>query len=217
MIKKKITINSITLNHYPDTNKSRSSNLPLLELSVKEDPTDDRNMHYLGREYMYYKEYDKAIETLKKHLLLEKAKWKDERAASMRFIGRCYKELKNNKEAHLWYELAIKEAHYLRDAYVENALLYYEEENYKEVENYCLKALTIRNHEKTYINETSSWNETIYDLLSIATFYLEKFDYSKVFINIACQMNPTDNRLQENKIIIEEKVKEIVNNLLSFI
>ncbi len=44
----------MTLNHYPDKNKSRSSYLPLLELSVKEDPEDDRNMHYLGREYMYY-------------------------------------------------------------------------------------------------------------------------------------------------------------------
>lgn len=44
----------IVLKHYPDSSKSRSSYLPLLELSVKEDPDDDRNMHYLGREYMYY-------------------------------------------------------------------------------------------------------------------------------------------------------------------
>ena len=36
----------MTLNHYPDSKKSRSSYLPLLELSVEEDPTDDRNMHY---------------------------------------------------------------------------------------------------------------------------------------------------------------------------
>ena len=48
-----ITIDNIVLNHYPDKSKSRSSYLPLLELSVKEDPNDDRNMHYLGREYMY--------------------------------------------------------------------------------------------------------------------------------------------------------------------
>ena len=49
-----LTTDEITLNHYPDNTKSRSSYLPLLELSVKEDPEDDRNMHYLGREYMYY-------------------------------------------------------------------------------------------------------------------------------------------------------------------
>ena len=44
----------IIINHYPDQTKSRNSYLKLLELSVKEEPNDDRNMHYLGREYMYY-------------------------------------------------------------------------------------------------------------------------------------------------------------------
>lgn len=55
----------VILKHYPDATKSRSSYLPLLELSVREDHDDDRNMHYLGREYMYYEKWDKAIETLK--------------------------------------------------------------------------------------------------------------------------------------------------------
>ena len=58
----------ITLNHYPDPTKSRSNYLPLLELSVKEDPEDDRNMHYLGREYMYHQKYNEAIDTLIRHL-----------------------------------------------------------------------------------------------------------------------------------------------------
>lgn len=53
-IERETTADEVTLNHYPDKNKSRSSYLPLLELSVKEDPEDDRNMHYLGRKYMYY-------------------------------------------------------------------------------------------------------------------------------------------------------------------
>ena len=58
----------IILNHYPDSTKSRSSYLPLLELSVKENPENDRNMHYLGREYMYYGKWNEAIDTLTKHL-----------------------------------------------------------------------------------------------------------------------------------------------------
>lgn len=204
-----IVIDTITLNHYPDRNKKRSQYLPLLELSVKEDPTDDRNMHYLGREYMYYERYEEAITTLKKHLTLEKARWKDERAASMRFIGRSYVRLNNYKEAHLWYDQAKKEAPHLRDSFIEDALLYYEEENYIKVEENCLKALTIRSHQKTYINETFSWNETVYDLLSIASYYLEKFYYSLLFINMAIEINPYDERLKENKLLIEKKIKEI--------
>ena len=88
-----LTTDLITVNHYPDSSKSRSSYLPLLEMSVLEDPTDDRNMHYLGREYMYYGRYEDSIATLKKHLELERATWRDERCASMRFISRCYKNL----------------------------------------------------------------------------------------------------------------------------
>ena len=89
-----ITTDNITVNHYPDSTKSRSSYLPLLELSVKEDPDNDRNMHYLGREYMFYGKWNEAIDTLIKHLNLPKAVWKDERCASMRFIARCYSNLK---------------------------------------------------------------------------------------------------------------------------
>ena len=62
---KEIIVKDIVLNHHPDRTKSRSNYLPLLELSVKEDPLDDRNMHYLGREYMYYQRWDECIATLK--------------------------------------------------------------------------------------------------------------------------------------------------------
>ena len=196
----------VIINHYPDNNKSRGSYLPLLEMSVLEDPQDDRNMHYLGREYMYYGKWKQAIETLKKHLSLERATWKDERAASMRFIGRCYKNLGNIEEAYSWFDKAIKEAPYLRDGYIEKALLDYENKNYISVVKEVLEALTINNKSNSYINETFSFNETPYDLLSIAFYYLDMYDLSLLFINKALEINPNDDRLKNNKKIIEEKV-----------
>ena len=202
-----ITINDITVNHYPDSTKSRSSYLPLLELSVQEDPEDDRNMHYLGREYMYNGKWNQAITTLKKHLSLKKATWKDERAASMRFISRCYKNLNNYPEARDYLNQAIKEAPYLRDAYVERALLEYEQSNYKEVEKYCLKALKITTHEKTYINEPFSWDHTIYDLLAISCYYQEKYNYAVYFSNLALQISPENERLNNNHQIYLAKEK----------
>lgn len=199
-----ITIDSITLNHYPDSTKSRRSYLPLLELSVKEDPKDDRNMHYLGREYMYYGQWKKSIKTLKKHLNLKTATWKDERAASMRFIGRCYKNLKNYSLAREWFNKAIKEAPNLRDAYVERALMEYELENYFAVEEFCLKALKIKTHTKSYINEPFSWDSTIYDLLSLSCYYQRKYEYATYFVDLALQINPNDKRLRNNKLIFEK-------------
>ncbi len=206
--KHSITIDSITLNHYPDHQKSRSSYLPLLELSVKEDKEDDRNMHYLGREYMFYSRWDDAIKTLKRHLNLKSATWKDERAASMRFIARSYKAKKDFKNAKYWYKKAIKEAPYLRDAYVERALLAYEEDNYKSIIKYCLQALRIKEHQKVYINETFSWDNTIYDLLSIAYYYQKNYLLALYFVEIALKMKPDDQRLINNKLLIEQKIKD---------
>ena len=202
-----ITIDSITLNHYPDHKKSRSSYLKLLELSVKEDPEDDRNMHYLGREYMFNQLHDKCIKTLKKHLKLKSATWTLERAASMRFIARSYKAKNDFKNAKKWYLKAINEAPNLRDAYVERALLAYEENNYKAIEKYCLKALQIKNHQKVYINETFSWDSTIFDLLSLSYYYQKNYLLSLYFVDIAISMNPNDERLLNNRSFIEQKIK----------
>ena len=82
-------------------------------------------MHYLGREYMYHQKWNECIDTLIKHLSLPSAIWKDERAASMRYIARAYKNLNRIEESRMWLDKAIKEAPYLRDAYVERAILEY--------------------------------------------------------------------------------------------
>ena len=196
-----LTTDEITLNHYPDNTKSRSSYLPLLELSVKEDPEDDRNMHYLGREYMYYQKWDKCIDTLIKHLSLKTATWKDERCASMRFIARSYRNLNRIEEAKMWLDKAISEAPYLRDPYVEKAMLEYELENWNEVIKNCNTALKITTHTKCYINETFSFDNTIYDLLSIAYFYLDDIDNAIINIDKALKMEPDNERLLKNKEI----------------
>lgn len=204
-----ITLDNITLNHYPDNNKSRSSYLPLLELSVKENPLDDRNVHYLGREYMYYGRYNECIDTLIRHLNLKSATWRDERCASMRFIARSYKNLKRYDEARMWLDKAILESPYLRDPYVERAILEYELENYKNVIYYGEKALEIKEHPKTYINEVFSFDYTLYDLLSIAYYYYD-IDKSLKYIDMAIKMEPKNDRLLNNKKIIIDK-KENLN------
>ena len=93
-----ISLPQIQLNHKADNTKPRSNYLPLLELSVKENPNNDRNVHYLAREYMFYGRYYDAIEMFNKHLSLKSATWIDERCASLRYIAKCYSELKNYNE-----------------------------------------------------------------------------------------------------------------------
>jgi len=195
----------VVLNHYPDSSKSRGCYLPLLELSVLEDPEDDRNMHYLGREYMYYSRWNECIDTLIKHLNLPRATWRDERCASMRFIARSYINLGRFDEARIWLEKAIKEAPHLRDPYVEMALLEYRLGNNLEVIKNCTLALSIKKNKMSYINEYFCWDATIDDLLSISYYNLGIYDISLYYIDRALKYDSENERLIGNREIIYEK------------
>ncbi|HIR75075.1 TPA: glycosyltransferase [Candidatus Ventrenecus avicola] len=188
----------ITLNHYPDATKSRGSYLPLLEISVAEEPDDDRNLHYLGREYMYYQKWDKCIETLHKHLACKNATWKDERCASMRFLGRAYEAKGYLEEAENWWQRAIEEAPYLREGYIELANLYLKEERYEEAYNIMQKASSIKEKSKSYINEEFAWNDAFYDIFSLASFYTGHYEEAINYVKKAIEINPNEERYQKN-------------------
>lgn len=201
-----LLIKEIVVNHYQDYTKGRSSYLPLLELSVKEDPLDDRNMHYLGREYMYYQKYPEAIKTLHDHLKLPKATWKDERCASMRYIARCYNQLIFQEEAIMWYEKAINEAPYLRESYIELAFLYYKIKEYQKALDLLDQALTIKDKTVSYINEAFAWDEHPYDLYALCAYNLGKNEIALKYNQIALTINPNDERLIQNQKYYEKKV-----------
>ena len=160
---------------------------------------------------MFRGRWNECIDTLIRHLDLPSATWKDERAASMRFIARSYKQLKRYEESKMWLDKAIEEAPYLRDAYVERAILAYELKNYSEIEKYSLNALKITNHAKSYINEPFSWDHTVYDLLSLSTFYQGRIKESLDYINKALEISPKEERLLKNKDIITNELRKESN------
>ena len=188
----------VLLSHHPDKDKSRAQYLPLLELSVKEKPQDDRNVHYLGREYMFYGKYDEAISTLKKHLALKTARWADERCASMRYISRCLAAKGDKKNALLWLLKACAEAPHLREPWMETAKHLYNEKNWQGVIFFINKALEVTDKKDTYISDASLWKELPYDLLSIAYFYTgNKADAIKN-AEIALRYSPDNERIKTN-------------------
>ena len=194
----------IILNHYPDSSKSRSNYLPLLEMSVEEDPTDDRNMHYLGREYMYYGKYNESIDTLIKHLNLPTSKWDAERCASMRFIARCYLGLNRLNEAEMWYQKAIKEAPYLRESYVELAKLFFDQKKYEQAYELLQDAYLIKEKAPIYINEAFAWNEYIDELMGLVCFELKRYPESLNYMQKALKLAPTNTQIKNNCDIIDK-------------
>ena len=192
----------MVLNHYPDSTKSRGSYLPLLEMSVKEDPEDDRNMHYLGREYMYHQRWNEAIDTLIRHLNLPSAKWDAERCASMRFIARSYMGLNRPKEAEMWYKEAIKEASYLRESYVELAQIYLDQKRYEEAYEELEYAFLIKDKAPIYINEAFAWNEYIYELMGLVCYNLKLYPKSLYYMQKALNLASSNERIKNNCEII---------------
>jgi glycosyltransferase involved in cell wall biosynthesis len=209
---KTVWVNGLVLNHYPDVSKPRSQYLPMLELSAKENPLDDRVMFWLGREYMYYNSHDLCIETLKKHLALPTATWAEERSASMRFIATSYEAKGNLWEARLWLYKAIAECCVVREVYLKMAKLGYAQNDWPLVYAMCKKGLAITETTGSYLVEPESWGYLFYDFAAIAaynlTLYVEAFDYAKK----ACELDKNDKRLQNNLELIELKLIEEVSH-----
>ena len=193
-----IVSDNIVLNHYPDREKSRSNYLELLELSVLEEPDSDRNLHYLGREYMYNEMYNEAIDTFHKHLKHKNSLWIHERATSMRFMAKCYLELDRVEESELWYKNSVKECPILRESYVELGYLYYRLNEFKESIKWLKKALKIKDKSKDYINEDFAWNSFIYDLLSVNYYNIDESEEALKYIKKAIKLDPQNKRLIDN-------------------
>lgn len=188
----------VRLYHYPDREKSRASYLPLLETSVEEDPEDDRNVHYLGREYMFYGRYTDAVRVLKRHLSLSTALWKDERSASMRYIAFCLEKLGDKKEAFLWLLKASAEAPYLREPWMAASEYLYREKNWHGCITFADKALEITQRQDTYITRLSCYEELPYDLKSIAYYHLGDINKALENAQRALEFSPDNSRIYAN-------------------
>lgn len=204
----KITVEGIQVDHHPDPGKSRGQYLPLLELSVAEAPEDDRNMHYLGREYLFYRRWDDCIRTLKRHLAMPTARWADERCASMRYIARAYAAKGEKEDAAAWFLRAMAEAPHLREPWMEGAYLAYEQGDWEAAVFFTGRALQIHDRPRTYISESSAWGSLPWDLRALALYHTGRLREAQEAAQEACRLAPGDARLQKNLELIRRKTEE---------
>lgn len=199
-----VTAEGVRLDHHPDPTKSRAQYLPLLELSVQEEPNDDRNVHYLGREYMYRGRWDDCIRTLKKHLNMATAVWRDERAASMRYIARSCWNKGDTAQARDWYLRAITEAPHLREPYIDLATMLHAQEEWDGVLYFTSCALSITVRPRSYICEAAAWGSLPHDLRSIALYHTGAYGEALAEVRKALELEPGNQRLQANLELMEQ-------------
>jgi glycosyltransferase involved in cell wall biosynthesis len=196
-------LEGLETHHHPDPTKSRAQYLPLLAMSVQEDPTSDRNVFYYARELYFHGQYKLAMEEFKRHLSLPTATWDAERAASMRYLGKITELLMNDGEiehdkAAYWFNRAIEEAPGRREPYVDLAKHYYIAEKWEECLQYAKGAIEIVEKPLEYLCEPEAWGHAPYDYAAISAFKLGKFDDAKIYGTIALQLKPDDERLAQN-------------------
>ena len=191
-------LDGIETHHHPDPGKSRSQYLPLLAMSVKEDPYNDRNAFYYGRELYFYGRYMEAAQELKRHLELPTATWAPERAASMRFIGKSLPA-----EAEIWFQKALVEAPGRREPFVDLAKLYYNQQNWEKCLTACEGALDIKEKPLEYLCEAESWGFAPWDYAAIAAYNLGQYAKASEYAKNAVELEPNDERLKTNLALCE--------------
>jgi tetratricopeptide (TPR) repeat protein len=183
--------------HYPDETKSRGQYHKMLAQAVKEDPYDDRNMHYYARELWYAGQFEAAIETFTKHLALPKSTWKAERAASMGYMAYCYARLGNNAKYLEWLERATEE-HSNRDNWTQLAQGYYDVALWDKCAQACEKALSFTEKTYDYLNLQLPWEGWPEDLYSIALWHLGDKAKGYEMAKKALEFQPENERIKSN-------------------
>jgi glycosyltransferase involved in cell wall biosynthesis len=182
---------NLEIHHHPDSTKSRSQYLPLLEIAVQEDPDDDRNAFYYARELFYHVDYLSAAKEFKRHLSLPRSVWKPERSASMRYLAKI-----ENSES--WLLRAAAEAPERREPWFELAMFHYHNKNWVECLAYAERALQIKEKPLEYLCEEQAWGYLPYDYAAISSFYLGLLEKARVYGEKAMELNPQDQRLKDN-------------------
>ena len=167
-------------------------------MSVAECPEDDRNMHYLGREYMFRGRYSDAVETLKKHLSLKSAAWADERSASMRYIAFCLFKTGDNDGAASWYMRSCAEAPHLREPWLNFAYFCYDIKEYEAAAALINRALRIKTRTDAYLNESDSWSEKPFDILSMSYYFIGNMRKAREAAEKALEIAPENERIRNN-------------------
>lgn len=191
--------------HKPDPTKSRGQYLPLLEMSVKEDPHDPRNAFYYARELSFHGQWQKAIDECNRYLALPGANWANERCYAYRVMSRCHSELGDWDGAMKAARMGMVEAPNTREPWVEIAKLAYDRHLWAECYGAALSALAIKDRELVYTVDPEVWGARPHDYASIAAWHLGMKEAAIEQCKLALHHAPDDSRLIQNLRLMSEK------------
>jgi hypothetical protein len=154
--------NVLKLEHWQDQTKNRGHYLKGLALACHQEPDNDRNLHYLGREMVWTNRPKSALKVLSKHIAM--GGWQAERAQSMIFMGDCCGLLNRPDEQADWYHRAFHQDPTRREALLRLAGFYKHNDKPKACAAYAAAALEIPWH-PFYANNVGHYRQEPWEML----------------------------------------------------
>lgn len=190
--------------HKSDPTKSRGFYLPLLKMSVEEDPHCPRNAFYYARELSFNSLWQQSIDECRRYLALPRADWNNERCYAYRTMGRCYKELGDHAGAERAFQMACHEAPSTREPWCELAMLYYHQARWPECYAAAKRCLALTFREMLYTVDPIVWGARPHDLAAIAAWNMGLRAEAVEQGRLAAELEPDDDRLQNNLLWFEK-------------
>ena len=186
------------MNHMPDGAKSRGQYLHLLEASHQEDPSCAQTLFWLAREHAHMNQNDQAVSYFQK-LLRQDHVWHLERSEAERWLAK----LQPHNQLQ-WLRRSVATAPERREPWRDLAQHHYLQAQWPSCYAACVQALDIKSGTGTYLDTSDVWGAQLSDLAAVASWNLGLKDQSLQYAIQAAQLNPEDERLQNNLKIIQQ-------------
>ena len=199
----------VTVRHWPDQTKPRSSYMPLLELRCQENPKDDMSYVYLLREKVIY---HKFLEIAGKNSRIReeiKDFGGEQKAAALVYLGDSLCEISDIQSAIPCYRDAIQANPTVRAPYIRMARRLCDQRRFKEAKDIlfdCLKN-SKRNTFWNWVDSESMWTWEVYDWLCVASYGLEEYDEADMWAEKALEAAPDNKHIQTNLRLCKEKIQ----------
>lgn len=205
-----VLVNEIVLHHKPDTTKSRSSYLKLLELRAEEDPKDLYGLYYLALEYEKV-DIKKAIEVAKRGI--ESSEDNFYKMAFNVNVASLYEEIGESKKAFVYYINGLNKCKEFRFVFYHAAKILFDTyKDYDGAYKLLIDGLKHSYFHEAWFEQKDGWGYEYYDLLSMAAYYSDRKLESLAYAIIASDKDKDNQRLKDNINLI---LKQITNKEIS--
>ena len=188
---------TILLEHFQNKETNRAQYMIGLAADLSYYSDNDRNTHYLAREFMYTGRYKSAIKLFEKHTQM--IGWIPEQARSMLFIGDCFQYLGMVDKAKLAWSKAF-DMYTSREPLLRLADWYFKSKEYAKCIAYGEAALSVNpDKDKPYFVERKFYEAYPHHLLYAAYEWIGEKEKAKHHWMQCLSFEPLNNGFLEDR------------------